>query len=121
MAGLAGCIGSKKAAIRRLDNAKTFKPFDAIIVPGIPFKNGAWDSVMKARVLWSYILYKNGYAKNIIFCFGKDINDPGVVALRPRSIGVVELEKSFIITFLEAPNPMANNAMESWAKALKNS
>ncbi len=70
MAGLAGCIGSKKAAIRRLDNAKTFKPFDAIIVPGIPFKNGAWDSVMKARVLWSYILYKNGYAKNIIFSGG---------------------------------------------------
>lgn len=58
-------------------------------------------------------------AKNIIFCFGKDINDPGVLALRPRSIGVVELEKSFIITFLEAPNPMANSTMESWAKALK--
>jgi hypothetical protein len=58
-------------------------------------------------------------AKNIIFCFGKDINDPGMLALRPRSIGVVELEKSFIITFLEAPNPMANSTMESWAKALK--
>ena len=60
-------------------------------------------------------------AKNIIFCFGKDINDPGVLALRPRSIGVAELEKSFVITFLEAPNPMANSAMESWAKALRNS
>ncbi len=67
---LQGCMGSQKAAIRRLDNAKASKPFDAIIVPGIPFKNGGWDSVMKARVLWSYILYKNGYAKNIIFSGG---------------------------------------------------
>jgi len=32
-----------------------------------------------------------------------------------------ELEKLFVITFLEAPNPMANSAMESWAKALRNS
>jgi len=46
------------------------KAFDAVIVPGIPFKNGRWDSIMKARVLWSYILYKNGYVKNIIYSGG---------------------------------------------------
>jgi len=51
------------------DLAKTeqVKPLDAIIVPGVPFNNGGWDSVMKGRVLWSYILYKNGYAKNVIY------------------------------------------------------
>ncbi|NTV92067.1 MAG: hypothetical protein HGA72_01945 [Chlorobiaceae bacterium] len=59
-------------------------------------------------------------AKNIIFCFGKEIPNPGVLALRPRSIGVVELDDSFVITFLEAPNPAANEAMEAWTKALKN-
>ncbi|NTW84158.1 MAG: hypothetical protein HGB36_12490 [Chlorobiaceae bacterium] len=58
-------------------------------------------------------------AKNIIFCFGKEIKDPGVLAVRPRSIGIAELEHSFVITFLEAPNPVANALMESWAKALK--
>ncbi|MFZ4524784.1 MAG: DUF6858 family protein [Chlorobium sp.] len=58
-------------------------------------------------------------AKNIIFCFGKEIKNPGVMAVRPRSIGVVELEHTFAITFLEAPNPAANAAMESWTKALK--
>lgn len=41
--------------------------FDAIIVPGYPYKNGNWDSLMKARVIWSYVLYKNGIAKNIIY------------------------------------------------------
>jgi uncharacterized SAM-binding protein YcdF (DUF218 family) len=41
--------------------------YDAIIVPGVPFKNGQWDSVMKARVLWSVYLYQNKLCKNIIY------------------------------------------------------
>ncbi|MEZ5046037.1 MAG: YdcF family protein [Chitinophagaceae bacterium] len=45
-----------------------YKPcYDAIIVPGIPFRNGRWDTVMKARVLWSVYLYKNHFTKNIIY------------------------------------------------------
>ena len=64
---LIGCITSKKAPVRDLANAESIKPFDVIIVPGIPFKNGNWDSVMKARVIWSYFLYKNGYTKNVIY------------------------------------------------------
>ena len=58
-------------------------------------------------------------AKNILFCFGKEIKDPGVLALRPRSIGVAELDDIFVITFLEAPNPLVNASMEGWAKALR--
>ncbi len=46
------------------------KAFDAVIIPGVPFENGHWDSVMKARVLWSWVLYKNGYVKNIIYSGG---------------------------------------------------
>jgi len=42
-------------------------PFDAVIIPGVPYDGRGWDSVMKSRVLWSYILYKNGYARNIIY------------------------------------------------------
>jgi hypothetical protein len=44
--------------------------FDAIIVPGVPFNGNSWSRVMKGRVLWSYILYKNGLAKNIIYSGG---------------------------------------------------
>jgi hypothetical protein len=59
-------------------------------------------------------------AKNIIFCFGITLPNPQSMAVRPRSIGVVELEESYIITFMEAPMPLANVAMETWAKAIKN-
>ncbi|MEI8279437.1 MAG: YdcF family protein [Bacteroidota bacterium] len=47
--------------------ASAVKPFDAIIVPGIPFRNGHWDAIMRARVLWSFYLFQNGFANNIIY------------------------------------------------------
>ncbi|MEZ4693100.1 MAG: hypothetical protein R2837_03665 [Aliarcobacter sp.] len=58
-------------------------------------------------------------AKNIIFCFGKELPNPEVLAVRPRSIGVCETEDSFILNFLEAPNDMANKTMEEFVKSLK--
>jgi len=58
-------------------------------------------------------------AKNIVFCFGKELPKPEVMGVRPRSIGVADLGEKFVISFLEAPNPAANEAMESWAKGLK--
>lgn len=57
--------------------------------------------------------------QNIIFCFGITLPEPQVMAVRPRSIGVVELQESFFITFMEAPMPVANVAMEEWAKSIK--
>jgi hypothetical protein len=68
---IAIAITSKKGAQKIYNKtiSRSMK-FDAIIVPGIPFKNGGWDSVMKARVIWSWILYKNGIAKNIIYSGG---------------------------------------------------
>ena len=66
-----GCISFKKRP-RRLfrEVVAQQRSFDAIIVPGVPFNNDAWDSTMKARVIWSYILYKHGYAKNVIYSGG---------------------------------------------------
>ena len=58
-------------------------------------------------------------AKNIIFCFGKELPTPEVLAVRPRSIGVCELEDSYVINYLEAPNETANETMESFIKELK--
>ena len=58
-------------------------------------------------------------AKNIVFCFGKELPKPEVMGVRPRSIGVAEKEDRFVISFLEAPNPQANAAMEEWAKGLR--
>jgi len=57
-------------------------------------------------------------AQNIIFCFGPMIPNTKIVAVRPRSIAICELEASFIIEFLEAPKEEMHALMESWAKAL---
>lgn len=57
-------------------------------------------------------------AQNLIFCFGQKITDPLILAVRPRSISVVEKKDSFIISFLEAPNEPAHKKMEDWAKNL---
>lgn len=59
-------------------------------------------------------------AKNIIFCFGKELPTPEVLAVRPRSIGVCETQDSFVLNFLEAPNEMANKTMEEFVKSLAN-
>ena len=58
-------------------------------------------------------------AQNIIFCFGPAIPSTKILAARPRSIGVCELEDRFVIDFLEAPKEQLHDLMESWAKALK--
>jgi hypothetical protein len=57
-------------------------------------------------------------AKNIVFCFGIKLPKPVMLSVRPRSIGIAEYEDKFIISFLEAPMPLANDAMESWVKAI---
>ena len=57
--------------------------------------------------------------QNIIFCFGKEIPSTKVAAVRPRSIGVCELESKFIIEFMEAPSEGGHKMMEDWAKRLK--
>jgi hypothetical protein len=59
-------------------------------------------------------------AKNIVFCFGKELPTPEVLAVRPRSIGVCEMQDSFVVNFLEAPNEMANKTMEDFVKSLAN-
>lgn len=57
-------------------------------------------------------------AISIVFCFGITLPDPEAMAVRPRSIGVAEMEDKFLITFIEAPMPVANVIMEEWVKAI---
>jgi len=59
-------------------------------------------------------------AKNIICCFGKKLPKPEMLAVRPRAVGVAEMAESFVVSFLEAPNPDANATMEKWAKGIAN-
>jgi hypothetical protein len=52
---------------RSFERAKKERPFDVVIVPGIPFDTVNENMVMKMRMLWAKFLYDSGYAKNIIF------------------------------------------------------
>ena len=59
-------------------------------------------------------------AKNLIFCFGKQLPTTKILAVRPRSIGVCELKESFVIDFLEVPNEQLHQVTETWAKSVAN-
>jgi hypothetical protein len=59
-------------------------------------------------------------AKNIICCFGKQLTSASMLAVRPRSIGVVEYQDSFIVSFMDAPNPQAHDVMIGWVKSIVN-
>ncbi len=58
-------------------------------------------------------------ACNVIFCFGTKLPNPDVMAVRPRSIGVTELPDRFVINFMEAPMPPANDAMRVWVGSVR--
>jgi hypothetical protein len=70
--------------------AQSMEPYDAIIVPGVPFKD-KWSDIMKARVLWADYLYKKGIARNIIFS-GSAVYTPFVeskiMALYAHQLGI---------------------------------
>jgi hypothetical protein len=57
-------------------------------------------------------------AKNLILCFGMQLPSADPVAVRPRSIGVTDMGEYFVVNFMEAPNPIANETMEGWVKSL---
>ncbi len=57
--------------------------------------------------------------QNLIFCFGPEIPNTKVAAVRPRSIGICELESQFVIEFMEAPSEKAHETMVMWTSALK--
>ncbi|MCG5539567.1 DUF6858 family protein, partial [Halorhodospira sp. 9622] len=57
-------------------------------------------------------------AKNVIFCVGRRLPMALAPALRPRSIGVVELPDRFVVSFMESPMPLANELMTQWLHEL---
>ncbi|GAB3010018.1 hypothetical protein GCM10027051_09280 [Niabella terrae] len=71
VAAIEGCVSYRKRPTKLYSQmVEGHKVYDAGIVPGVPFKNGQWDSVMKGRVLWADFLYKKGIVRNLIFSGG---------------------------------------------------
>ena len=82
---------SCKALDKHYDKNLKLAPYDAIIVPGIPFLNGKWDTIMKGRVLWSVYLYKQGITQNVIYS-GSSVYSPfiegKIMAMYAEKLGV---------------------------------
>lgn len=60
---LISCTNTTKVFKKNIEDG----PFDAIIIPGCPFEDSTWSSLMKIRVHWAAFLYHKGYANNVIF------------------------------------------------------
>lgn len=93
LSGILSCSFSDKAARQHLREAESSGPFDIIIVPGIPFKDGQWDRTMKGRVYWSKYLFDKGIAKNIMYS-GAAVYTPyyegKIMAMYAKAIGIPE-------------------------------
>lgn len=59
-------------------------------------------------------------AKNIVFCFGVQLPKAEILAIRPRSIGVAMMADTFVVSFMDAPNPQAHDFMIQWVESIKN-
>lgn len=92
-----GCTFSEKTTAQYLERANQ-KVYDAIVVPGVPFEDGQWSKIMKARVYWSKYLYDKGVAKNIIYS-GSAVYTPyieaKIMALYAEALGIPQ-ENIFI-------------------------
>ena len=67
------------------------REYDVIVVPGVPFEDGKWSQIMKARVYWSKYLYDIGIAQNIMYS-GSAVYSPyyeaEIMALYAEAIGI---------------------------------
>ena len=57
--------------------AKREKPYDVVIVPGVPYEGEETTGVMKMRLYWAKQLYDSGITNNIIFS-GSSVYSPYV-------------------------------------------
>lgn len=65
----------RRYADKSYEQAKKDRPYDVIIVPGVPYEKEKTTSVMKMRILWAKHLYDSGYTHNIIFS-GSSVYSP---------------------------------------------
>jgi uncharacterized SAM-binding protein YcdF (DUF218 family) len=57
-------------AYKSYAKAEKNQPYDAIIVPGLPYDKEKTSSVMKMRIFWAKHLFDKGITRNVIFSGG---------------------------------------------------
>jgi uncharacterized SAM-binding protein YcdF (DUF218 family) len=89
-----------------------------IAVPGVPFYETGWDSIMKGRVYWSKWLFDKGIAKNIMYS-GSSVYTPyyegEIMALYAIAIGI---PKEHVFTETKAEHSV-ENLYYCWLKSKK--
>lgn len=65
--------------------AESKEPYDAIIVPGLPYDKEKTSSVMTMRIYWAKHLFDKGIARNVIFS-GAAVYTPFVESIAMKSI-----------------------------------
>jgi len=67
------------------------RPYDIIVVPGVPLESEEWSLTMKARIYWSKYLFDKGITKNIMYS-GSSVYTPyyeaEVMSLFAQAIGI---------------------------------
>lgn len=67
---LQSCIFLGVRQNKHYKSVEQIKPVDVIIVPGLPLYNGQWDTLLKARIVWSNFLYKK---ESLTMCFTQEM------------------------------------------------
>ena len=71
--------------------AQEEKPYDVVIVPGVPYEGDNTTAVMKMRLYWAKLLYDSGITNNIIFS-GSSVYSPyiegAVMKIMADSLGI---------------------------------
>jgi uncharacterized SAM-binding protein YcdF (DUF218 family) len=97
-------------------NAVASKPYDVIIVPGLPYDKEKTSSVMKMRMFWAKYLYDSGFTRNIIFSGGA-VYTPFVESIAMKvmadSLGI---PSKYTFSETEAEHS-TENVYYSWKKA----
>ncbi len=99
------CVFSGPTQHELFSVALSRKPYDVIIVPGVPHDTASdnWDLVMKGRIYWSRFLYEKGVAKNIIYSGGAvytPFYEGEIMSIYALQLGIPE-ENIFIETRAE--------------------
>lgn len=116
IAGLYTSCNFSRYAKKSYAYAKKNKPYDVVIVPGVPYQGKETSDVMKMRLFWAKHLYDSGFTKNIIFS-GSAVYTPyveGIVMkLMADSLGIPS-ENTFSETRAEHST---ENVYYSWQMA----
>ena len=111
-------LDKKETNYRNVDEIVAYLKEKIAENPKVQFL-GVFDHLAHTRRIGGEIMPGMQAAVDVLFCFGLALPNPMVLAVRPRSIGVADLGDKFVLSFMEAPMPPANEAMEAWVRGLR--